>query len=539
MWLPLFFLAGIAAPATVAAIQSSNSLGYSDGHESSFQAYCNSFKAKINVPNANVYSVTYVPAGVNISMADNPAICRRGDDSITSTFAFCRIALNVTTSSKSQIFMEAWLPSNYSGRFLSTGNGGLGGCIQYSDMAYAAGYGFATVGTNNGHFGDTGVYFYQNPEVLEDFAYRALHTGVAVGKELTRSFYFQGYRKSYYLGCSTGGRQGWKSVQMFPDDFDGVVAGAPAFNFINLINWGARFLTLTGNSSAETFVTDAQWRAVHNEIIKQCDSLDGAVDGIIENPDLCQPIIETLLCNATQSSPSDTCLTGAQVQTVNGVFSPTYGVDGSFLYPRMQPGSELAAYYIYYGGTPFAYATDWYRYVVFNDTEWDAATWTLKDAAIANAQDPYQISTWESNLTPFQKKGGKVLHYHGMEDPIISSDNSKVYYKRVADTMNLSPSELDSFYRFFPISGMGHCANGDGASAIGQGSGTFAGNSPEDNVLLAMVQWVEEGIAPDFVRGTKLNGSAAEYRRKHCKYPTRNRYVGPGPSTDENAWECG
>ncbi|GMG45961.1 unnamed protein product [Aspergillus oryzae var. brunneus] len=108
---------------------STSSSNGSDHHSSSFQAECESFKAKINVTNANVHSVTYVPAGVNISMADNPSICGGDEDPITSTFAFCRIALNVTTSSKSQIFMEAWLPSNYSGRFLSTGNGGLGGCM--------------------------------------------------------------------------------------------------------------------------------------------------------------------------------------------------------------------------------------------------------------------------------------------------------------------------------------------------------------------------------------------------------------------------
>jgi feruloyl esterase len=113
-----------------------------------------------------------------------------------------------------------------------------------------------------------------------------------------------------------------------------------------------------------------------------------------------------------------------------------------------------------------------------------------------------------------------------------------MYYKHVADTMNLSPSELDDFYRFFTISGMGHCGTGDGAGSIGQGVGTFAGNDPEDNVLLAMVQWVEKGIAPDFVRGTKFNGSEVEYRRKHCKYPKRNKYVGPGAYEDENAWKC-
>ncbi|KAL3493953.1 putative feruloyl esterase B-1 [Aspergillus germanicus] len=528
----LYFLN--AACAAAAAGQVSNH----HNHASRFQSECESLRPKIQAPNVHVHSVTYVPIGANISMANVPATCSSAADETVSTFEFCRVALNVTTSSSSQIFMEAWLPRNYTGRFLSTGNGGLGGCIQYSDMVYAAGYGFATVGTNNGHFGDTGVFFHNNPEVVEDFAYRALHTGVVVGKRIVKKFFPQGYNKSYYLGCSTGGRQGWKSVQRFPNDFDGVVAGAPAFNFINLINWGARFLRVTGTPSSDSFVTEQQWATVHQEILRQCDHLDGATDGIIEDTDLCQPIIETLLCNSTQSPASGTCLTGTQAKTVNAVFEPTYGINGTLLYPRMQPGSELAASHIYYAGTPFPYATDWYRYVVYNNPDWDASSWTLQDAAIAEAQDPHEISTFDGDLTPFAAKGGKVLHYHGLEDPIISSDNSKLYYKRVANTMNLSPSELDKFYRFFPISGMGHCASGNGAGDIGQGSGTFAGDNPDDNVLIAMVRWVEDGVAPDFVHGGKSNGSAISYRRKHCRYPKRNRYVGPGSHIDEDAWVC-
>jgi feruloyl esterase len=405
-------------------------------------------------------------------------------------------------------------------------------------MIYAAQYGFATVGTNNGHFGDTGVYFYKNTEVVKDFAYRALHTGVVIGKLITQQFYSKGYKKSYYLGCSTGGRQGWKSIQKFPDDFDGVVAGAPAFNFINLSNWGARFLPTTGNSSADTFLTTTQWGIVHSEIMRQCDDLDGAADGIIEDPDLCQPVFETLLCNSTGSDSGGSCLTAAQVKTVNVVFSPLYGKDGSFLYPRMQPGSELGASFIYYSGRPFSYAEDWYRYVVYNNPNWDPVTWTLDDAAAANAQDPYEISTFNGDISAFQKSGGKVLHYHGLEDPIITSESSKVYYKHVADTMDLSPSKLDEFYRFFPISGMSHCSPGEGAGSIGQGQSTFVNNNPEDNVLLAMVQWVEKGVAPESVRGTKLNGTTVEYRRVHCKYPKHNKYVGPGSYQDADAWQC-
>ncbi|KAG7108822.1 feruloyl esterase B-1 like protein [Verticillium longisporum] len=148
--------------------------------------------------------------------------------------------------------METWLPLNWSGRFLSTGNGGLGGCIQYEDIQYAASLGFATVGTNNGHDGGDGSTFTQL-EVVEDYAYRALHTGVVLGKQVSRTFYGRPHTKSYYLGCSTGGRQGFKEAQSFPDDFDGIVAGAPAFSFNSLTSWSSFFYPLTGPPTADTF----------------------------------------------------------------------------------------------------------------------------------------------------------------------------------------------------------------------------------------------------------------------------------------------
>ncbi|KAJ5495529.1 feruloyl esterase B-1 [Penicillium diatomitis] len=526
----LSLLFGLAASASASAVTLRDN--------QSFQAKCEQFAHKIQVQDGKVHQVTYVPSGTNVSMPAVPASCGGNAYSDKTPFDFCRVSLNVTTSPESQFYMEAWLPSNYSGRFLSTGNGGLGGCIQYKDMFYATQYGFATVGTNNGHNGDTGVFFYHNNETLKDYAYRAMHTGVVVGKEITKQFYSQGYHKSYYMGCSTGGRQGWKAIQKYPDDFDGVLAGSPAINLVNLINWGARFLPITGNSSAARFVTNEQWTTVHKEILRQCDDLDGAADGIIEDPDLCHPVFETLLCNSTTSKGCDSCLTGTQIETVNRVFSPLYGNNDTLLYPRMQPGSELLAALMYYNGMSFAYATEWFRYVVYSNPNWDPATWNIQDAIVANAHEPYNVSTFQGDISAFQKRNGKVLHYHGMEDPIITSDSSKMYYKHVADTMSRSPTELDDFYRFFTISGMGHCSTGAGASSIGQGLGTFAGNDPQDNVLLAMVRWVEEGIAPEYVRGTKFNGTTVEYRRKHCKYPKRNKYVGPGPYEDEDAWEC-
>ncbi|KAJ5628826.1 feruloyl esterase B-2 [Penicillium lividum] len=500
-----------------------------------FQTACSQLPHKINIPNVNVNFAAFVPAKSNVSLVDNPVTCGANYQTLYGG-DICRLAMSVTTSNRSELSAEIWLPRDYTGRFLSTGNGGLNGCIQYSDMAYGTMLGFATVGTNNGHNGSSGAAFLNNSEVVADFAYRALHTGVVVGKEITAQFYPERYGKSYYLGCSTGGREGWKSVQRFPHDFDGVVAGSPAFNFVNLNSWGLFLNNLTGPMGSPTSLTELQWSAVQEEVLRQCDSIDGALDGLIEDPDLCQPILETLIC--TPGANSSICLTGIQANTVRQVLSPFYGPDGTLYYPRMNPGVEASSFSLYYNGLAPLFPAQWYQDVVFSNPNWNYTTWKLEDAAVALAQNPFDIETYDTDLAEFQHAGGRVLHYHGMQDPLISSESSKLYYQKVAEGMNLASSQLDEFYRFFPISGMAHCAPGTGPASIGQGIKTYAGSDPQDNVLMAMVKWVEEGVAPETVRGSLIEGDTVVYRRRHCRYPRRNIYKGPGGYKDENAWEC-
>ncbi|KAI9370057.1 putative feruloyl esterase B-2 [Aspergillus egyptiacus] len=502
-----------------------------------FRARCESFADAVDIPQVKVNFANYVPGGTNLTLADNHPSCGEPYQAVSSDT--CRIAMAVSTSDSSEITLEAWFPRDYTGRFLSTGNGGLSGCIQYYDLAYTAGLGFASVGANNGHNGTSGQPFYQHPEVLEDFAYRSVHTGIVVGKQLTKLFYDEGFEKSYYLGCSTGGRQGFKLVQRFSDEIDGIVAGAPAFNFVGLLSWSAHFYPITGPPGSATYLTSDEWSVVHKEILRQCDGLDGAEDGILEDPVLCRPNVTTLLCKS--ETPTTACLTPAQVKTVHQVFAPLLSTNGTLIYPRMQPGSEEYAAPVMYNGVPFRYSSDWFRYVVYSDPNWNATKWTVKDAEAAFKQNPYDIQTWDADLTPIRRAGGKVLTYHGLQDGLITSDNSKLYYHRVQKATGLEPSELDEFYRFFTISGMGHCSGGDGAYGIGNQAETFSGTDPEDNVLMAMVRWVEEGIPPETVRGAKFTegvGSPVEYYRKHCRYPRRNMYVGPGDYTDENAWKC-
>ena len=161
-------------------------------------------------------------------------------------------------------------------------------------------------------------------------------------------------------------------------------------------------------------------------------------------------------------------------------------------------------------------------------------TLSIDDYAVSRAQNPANVETFEGDISAFASSGGKVLHYHGLMDGLISSDNSKRYYAHVQEIMNKQPAELDEFYRFFPISGMSHCIDGQGAYRIGNVAGA-AGTTPDENVLMSMVRWVEEGVAPEVVRGADANGT---YWRAHCKWPKTNKYVGPGGYEDELAWQC-
>lgn len=199
------------------------------------------------------------------------------------------------------------------------------------------------------------VDFPQNRHAWADAYFRlSLHTMVVSGKTLVKHFYNTTQSKSYYLGCSLGGRQGIKAAEMFPDDFDGIIAGSPALDFNNLVSWRASFFPITGSVNSSSFITPSMWTTlIHDEVLKQCDGLDGVLDGIIEDPTLCNFRPESLMCARNQTT---NCLTPIQVQMVREIFSPFYGEDGKLIYPAMQPGSEVMAVQKLYAGAPFSYS---------------------------------------------------------------------------------------------------------------------------------------------------------------------------------------
>ncbi|KAK8028624.1 feruloyl esterase B-2 [Apiospora marii] len=516
--------------------------GVLPGAHAEFEETCAGLSKQLALDNATVTLADFVAAGTNISLPGLDPSC--GAPFTVAPADICRVGLTLATSERSSTKMEAWLPRNWTGRFVATGNGGLNGCIDFASMAYTSNLGFAATGSDNGHSGQNGTTMLNNIEVVKDFAWRALDTSVAVGKQVASEFYGKKHDKSYYFGCSTGGRQGWKMAQDFPDNFDGVVAGAPAFAFNNLTSWSGTFFPIIKAAGADGFPTQAL-AALDAELLRQCDEIDGAKDGIIEEPSLCNFRPEALICSPETNSPSSECITGKQAETVRKIYSDLHGINGDLVYPRMQPGAGiLGMIFGIYGSADeqFLYTDHWFKFAVYNDPNFDTSVVTPKMMADAWSLDAGSINTWSGDLSKFAGRGSKILHYHGQEDSIISSSNSNRYYDHVSRTMGKPAAELDDFYRFFRISGMSHCQGGPGATAIGQGDGSSASLDPEENVLMAMVRWVEEGKAPERIVGTAFVNQTAsagvDYKRAHCKFPLRNVYKGPGDVKEIDSWKC-
>lgn len=198
-------------------------------------------------------------------------------------------------------------------------------------------YGFATVSSDNGHDGDSGEVFLNNPEVINDFAYRAIHAMTELGKLIVLSYYRTPHRKSYYSGCSQGGRQGLQSALLYPNDFDGILAGSPATDMNNLFGWLGMLGRFVGAPTTDPLISPTMWDLISQEILKQCDGLDGLVDGVITDPDRCPFNPSTLLCSSTHPS---SCLNGTQVAALQHIYEPLSGTHGQLLYPKYDPSAE-------------------------------------------------------------------------------------------------------------------------------------------------------------------------------------------------------
>lgn len=298
--------------------------------------------ASLSIPGASIDLVEHHEQGDIITLPDVVPSCRGPNLNVTITSDLCRIVMTVPSSNSSSMRVEAWLPDDWNERFLATGNGGIGGCIDYMTMQNGAQLGFASFGTNSGHDGETGHDFFLNqPEVINDFGHRSIHVEAGVGKELVSRYYKTDDFTSYYQACSTGGRQGFQTAHLFPEDFDGILVGAPAVDWLHIVASKGILARRIGwpDLDSSAYVRPEQWTAIVEKQIELFDGLDGVEDGIIDNPTDFRFDPELLACG-TGALNDSLCLTPEQVLSVERAYEPLTDSAGNIVYPSFELGSN-------------------------------------------------------------------------------------------------------------------------------------------------------------------------------------------------------
>ncbi|KAH9943685.1 feruloyl esterase-like protein [Amylocystis lapponica] len=496
---------------------------------------CSSF-ALDNSSDATVTGTTYFPANALVNITNEYSSID------TDTLpAFCRVELTITTNTtaNSSCKTEVWLPDDWNGRFLAVGNGGFGGGATVAELGYiAVNQSFARVSTDTSHTSAANVGDWAGPRndnAIVDWAWRALHLSVVAGKEVVQQYYNQTAQKAYYLGCSTGKPSSLKEVQMFPDDFDGVVVGSPANWQTHVNSWGMHLAQEVQPSDSAHFISRHTW-------VDQCDSLDGLADGIISDPRSCHFRPETLTCGPGQNT--STCLTVPQLEAFHRIYSDYYETNQTWIFGRYYPGGEEK----YPDGNvdTVPKGADWFRYFVLKyelnrfSIRMVIQQYNASVIEIADSIDPGQTNAIDANITAF---AGRLTMANCCNIP-----GGSFHYHDTVDVFTRAHTEMDTddFYRLFTVPGMNHCYGGFGANAFGgveQASNGMPPVSfdPEHNILAAIVQWVEQGEAPSsliaayYTDNNATNGVG--FTRPLCQYPKALQYNG-GDNTTASSFSC-
>lgn len=490
MRLPIFFVA-LAAP--LAAATSCEQL------------------AKLALPHATVTLAQSVAAGqLTLPAGAVPRFPGAPPPDFSKLPAFCRIAATLKPTTDSDIKIEVWMPAQeaWNGKLESVGNGAWAGNIVYRDLASAISGGYAAASTDTGHTETTAAFAIGHPEKLIDFAYRAVHQMTAAAKAIAAAYYGQAPTRAYFNGCSTGGRQALTEAQRYPDDYDGIIAGAAA-NYPSHLQ-GAQVWTTRITNEGGGYIPPAKYPVIHDAVLAACDALDGVKDRVLEDPRRCHFDPQTIAC---KGADAPTCLTAAQVEVVRKI----YAGPGPSLFPGLEPGSELG-WATLSGPKPMALALETYRDLVFKDPGWDYMKFdAARDIAAADKIIGPLMDATNPNLRPFFAHNRKLLMYHGWADPGIAPQNSVNYFTSVEDVLGGQLKAANSI-RLFMVPGMGHCAGGDGTDNFDK--------------IGALDTWVETNAPPARILAAHKTKGIVDKTRPLCPYPETAHYKGSG-STDE------
>jgi feruloyl esterase len=482
-------------------------------HASGGPAQCEALGAANAFENTTVSSARVVPA-----------------DAAKHLPAFCEVTASVKPVAGSNITVVYRLPENWNGKLLGLGGGGWAGNILLPTAALGLAKGYATAQTNGGH-DVTNVWdtaWAANPEASKDFSYRAIHVMTDLGKKVVAKYYGEPQKRAYFQGCSTGGRQGLMEVQRYPKDYDGVIAGAPVYTLATQTSavWRNTIFLREGAN-----LTPDQIKHINQAALAECDGRDGLVDGIVTDPRACKFDPAQLQCGTNKDS---TCLSPVQVKAVRDLYTGHKTKAGVTSAYGLSRGGE-AAWLIYVSATKkpdlpsflagaSGQGLGGLRQQLFGNPEFDLTKFNFdKDYATLKAS-PFaaEYEAKDPDISPFINNGGKLLMWHGMDDPGPSPIATIEYYQQMQATTAPKVKALDSSARFFLLPGVYHCRGGPGADDF--------------DSIDAMDKWVEHGEAPNAMKATR--SSEPVISRPVCQYPTMPRYNGKGDASQAESFHC-
>ena len=475
---------------------------------------CQNISTAFKMDATTVNAATYVAAGFR-------------PPGSTSAIAqpFCRLEVTSKPSADSDIKSEVWMPAldAWNGRFLAVGAGGNSGSIQYLAMSSGLAEGYAVLSTDNGHQGNDQIFAVGHPEKVIDFGHRAQAVTAVSGKALTHEFYQESAKKSYWLGCSQGGGKGMMQSQRYPENFDGIVAGSPVFDWVGS-QFAAPWVAVKGMRDPAALVPRAKLSVIRQAVIAACDGKDGLTDGLIQQPERCNFNPATLACAG--GTDTNACLTPGQVATMQRYYSPVTRPDGRQIYAAYPFGSE--------GGSPWLGSTSpggnwagfWPNVVFENPTYSVVASLNVDtdtDYNFAKAKLASHYDAVSTDLTAFKSRGGKLLIWHGYDDGAVSAYHTRDYVESVTARYG---QETNGFMRAFFAPNVSHCGGSDGPQL------------DQMKLLATMVDWVEKGAAPASVIATKSVNNVIERTMPVCPYPQVAKYKGAGEVKDAANFIC-
>jgi feruloyl esterase len=485
---------------------------------------------------------------------------------------FCRVGGFLTPSKDSHVGFEVWLPQAgaWNHKLLAVGNGGLSGALNYRALPAGLNRGYATMTTDLGHTnnppnaGEDATWALGHPEKVVDYAYRAEHVSTLAAKQIIDAYYGGDPAHSYYTGCSAGGIQGMTELLRFPQDFDGYIIGDATPDHLGqemAAFWNTLVASLADSANA---LRAPQIQLVHKEILRQCAGKDGGTssDPFLTDPTACQFEPKAVQCTAQQDPSS--CLTPMQVGMFNKIYQgPVNPRTHEAILSGLTPGTELGWDKYFVGKTnPVGAERPWAGFltsIVYSDPEWltqqkylsfdfDKDYTAARQKIVAGESLESSWNTRNRDIDAFGKKGGKVIHYHGWDDPNIPALEAVRFFtsvvadqaKRHRITAQHALEATQQVYRLFMVPGMGHCMGGEGPTSFGQNGQKPLKADPEYDTLIALEQWVEKGVAPEKFIGSRVDAKtgAVDMTRPICAYPKLPVWNGSGTAADASNFAC-